>query len=132
MSIILKVLRDMYVWENFRIGGLYYLFLSIFASLLCLALLMPVGFLVDSNLMTLAVTLLIVAVINIVYISLVLLSKRLRDMNYAQEHIWWIFGFWVVNNIYAMGEPDSIVNTCMMAINLLITIWLSITPSYKD
>lgn len=93
-----------------------------------LALINPLLDLEGSFWVIISLGLLVTAIVHNVYISVVLVSKRLRSMDYAQDHMWWIFGLWLVTFVHSWGEPDSTVTLCLLALDCVVSLWLLFTP----
>ena len=94
-----------------------------------LALINPLLDLEGSFWVLCSLVLLLAAIVHNVYVSVVLVSKRLRDMGYAQEHLWWIFGLWFITFIHSWGEPESTVTLCLLGLDIVVSLWLLFTPS---
>lgn len=132
MDYFQKTTDALYVWNNSRITRVEYLSYSLLGTLITMAMLALINPLLDlegSFWVTMSLGLLLAAVIHNCWISLVLVSKRLRDMAYDQAHMWWIFGLWVVTFVHSWGEPDSTVTYCLLALDLVVSLWLLFTPS---
>lgn len=127
-----KIVYGLYRWDSSSLVRLEYFVYSVLASIVTLALLASINPLLDLEgafWVYLALFMLTVAVVHNTYTHVNLVRKRLRDMNYAQEHLWWIFGLWLVTVIHSWGEPDSTITYCLLALDLVVTLWLLVTPS---
>ena len=125
----------LYVWDSSRLGRLEYFSYGILASLITMGMLASINPLLDlegSFWVVLSLFLLLAAVVHNIYVAVVLVSKRLRDMGYAQEHLWWIFGLWFITSIHSWGEPESTVTASLLAIDIVASLWLLFTPSNKS
>lgn len=134
MEYLQQVKDSLYIWDRSRLGRFEYFSLGILASLITTVILASINLVLDlegSFWVVLSLGLLLGAIVHNVYVSLVLTSKRLRDMGYAQEHMWWIFGLWLVTSIHSWGEPESTVTYCLLALDLVVSLWLLFTPG-KD
>jgi hypothetical protein len=134
MDFIDKVVQNVYVWGG-RIGRVDYFMNGILASMVTLALLALINPLLDfegSIWVFISLSLLVIAVGHSVYTSLNLVSKRLTDMGYDFVHIWWIFGLWLVTSVHSWGEPESTVTYCLLALDIVVSLWLLFTPGKKD
>ncbi len=130
-----KVLRSIYVWNSEKLNRVNYFSYSILGMLVTMGMLASINPLLDlegSFWVVLSLGLLLAAVLHNVYVSVVLTSKRLRSMDYAQEHLWWIFGLWVVTFVHSWGEPDSTVTYCLLALDIVVSLWLLFTPPAGD
>ena len=96
-----------------------------------LALINPLLDLEGSFWVVCSLVLLLAAIVHNVYVSIVLVSKRLRDIGYDQAHMWWIFGLWFVTFIHSWGEPDSTVTLCLLGLDIVVSMWLLFTPSER-
>lgn len=97
-------------------------------TLALLALISPLLDLQGSIWVVCSLSLLILSLVHNVYISIVLVSKRLRSMGYAVDHLWWIMGLWLVTSIHSWGEPDSTITYCLLGLDLIVSLWLLFTP----
>lgn len=134
MDFIDKVVQNVYVWGG-RIGRIDYFMNGILASIVTLALLALINPLLDlegSVWVVISLSLLVVAIIHSVYTSLNLVSKRLCDMGYDFVHIWWIIGLWLITTIHSYGEPESTVTYCLLALDIVVSLWLLFSPSKKN
>lgn len=135
MEHIYRSLDILYKWEASRVNRVQYFSYSILGSIVTLALLALISPLLDlegSFWVFLSLVLLVAAIVHNVYVSVVLVSKRLRDMDYAQDHMWWIFGLWFITFIHSWGEPDSTVTYCLLALDTVVSLWLLFTPGKSN
>ncbi len=134
MEYLERVKNALYVWDSSRVSRVEYFSYSILGTLITMGILASINPLLDlegSFWVVLSLALLLAAVVHNVYVSVVLTSKRLRDMDYAQDHLWWIFGLWFVTFVHSWGEPESTVTLCMLALDIVVSLWLLFTPSAK-
>ena len=134
MEYLQRVKRALYVWDESRVARFDYLSFSIIGTLITMGMLALINPLLDlegSFWVVCSLVLLLAAIVHNVYVSVVLVSKRLRDMGYAQEHLWWIFGLWFVTFIHSWGEPDSTVTLCLLGLDIVVSMWLLFTPSER-
>ncbi len=134
MEYLQRVKSALYVWDSSRVSRVEYLSYSIIGTLITMGMLSLIGPLLDlegSFWVVASLVLLLAAILHNVYVSVVLVSKRLRDMGYAQDHLWWIFGLWFVTFVHSWGEPDSTVTYCLLALDCVVSLWLLVTPSEK-
>lgn len=128
-----KIKHSLYDW-NGSLGRLEYFSYGILASLITMGILSLINPLLDlegSFWVVLSLGLLLGAIVHNVYVSIVLVSKRVRNMGYAQEHLWWIFGLWFITFIHSWGEPESTVTLCLLGLDLVVSLWLLFTPGEK-
>lgn len=121
----------LYIWDNSRLARVQYFSYSILGSLVTMGMLALINPLLDlegSFWVFLSLLLLLAAILHNVYISLVLVRKRLTDMGYDTVHMWWIFGLWLVTSIHSWGEPESTVTLCLLAVDLVVSLCLIFTP----
>ena len=133
MDYILTIKQNLYIWGG-SLTRLQYFSYSILGSLVTLAMLALISPLLDldgSFWVVASLGLLIGAVVHNFYVTINLVSKRLSDMGYAQDHMWWIFGLWFITSIHSWGEPDSTVTYCLLALDTIASLWLLFTPSSK-
>lgn len=124
----------LYKWEASRVNRVEYFSYSLLAAIITTALLASISPLLDLNgsvWVVLSLGMLVLAVVHNCYVSVVLVSKRLRDMDYAQEHMWWIFGLYFITFIHSWGEPDSTVTYCLLGADIVVSLWLLFTPGKK-
>jgi len=134
MEFINRSIDILYKWEASRVNRFEYLSYSILATLITTALLALISPLLDlegSLWVVISLGLLVIAILHNCYVSVVLVSKRLRSMGYAQEHMWWIFGLWFVTFIHSWGEPESTVTLCLLGLDIVVSLWLLVTPPEK-
>ena len=134
MEYLQQVKRSLYIWDSSRLGRLQYFSYGILASLITMGMLASISPLLDlegSFWVVLSLGLLLGAIIHNIYVAIVLVSKRLRDMGYAQDHMWWIFGLWFITSIHSWGEPDSTVTLCLLGLDIVTSLWLLFTPGEK-
>ena len=134
MEYLERVKSALYVWDDSRLGRLQYFSYGILASLITMGMLASINPLLDlegSFWVVLSLFLLLGAIVHNVYVSLVLVRKRLADMGYAYEHMWWIFGLWFITFIHSWGEPESTVTACLLGLDVVASLWLLFTPSRK-
>lgn len=135
MEYLERVKSALYVWDRSRLTILQYFSYSLLGMLITmaiLALVSPVLDLEGSMWVTVAIGLLLAAVIHNIYVALVLVNKRLSDMGYDQVHLWWIFGLWLVTSIHSWGEPESTITYCLLALDCVVSLWLLFTPSSAE
>ena len=134
MEYLQRVKHSLYVWDSSRLGRFDYLSFSIIGTLVTMGMLALINPLLDlegSFWVLASLVLLLAAIVHNVYVSIVLVSKRLRDMGYDQVHLWWIFGLWFVTFIHSWGEPESTVTLCLLGLDIVVSMWLLFTPSEK-
>jgi uncharacterized membrane protein YhaH (DUF805 family) len=134
MDFVDKVVQNVYVWGG-RIGRVDYFMYGLVSSMVTVALLALINPLLDfdgSLWVVISLGLLIAAIGHSVYTSLNLVSKRLCDMGYDFVHIWWIFGLWLITTIHSWGEPESTITYCLLAADVLVSLWLLFSPGKKD
>ena len=134
MEYLQQVKSSLYKWNESRLGRLEYFSYSILGTLITmfmLALINPLLDLEGSFWVLCSLVLLLAAIVHNVYVSVVLVSKRLRDMGYAQEHLWWIFGLWFITFIHSWGEPESTVTLCLLGLDIVVSLWLLFTPGER-
>lgn len=132
MEYLQRVKSALYIWDNTRVGRFEYFSYSILGLLITTGMLASINPLLDlegSFWVVCSLVLLLAAVVHNIYVSVVLVSKRLRDMGYEQDHLWWIFGLWFVTFIHSWGEPDSTVTLCLLALDIVVSMWLLFSPS---
>jgi len=133
MDQLRNVFNTMYSWDG-SLGRLEYFMYGLLSSLVSCILLALINPVLDSEgsfFVVLSISLLLLALSNAAYTSVVLVIKRLRSMGLDTVHIWWISGLWLVTSIHSYGEPESIVTYCLVAIDLLVSLWLLFTPAKK-
>ncbi len=131
MEYIEKVLRGIYVWNSSKLNRVEYFSYSILGSMLTLALLALINPTLDLEgifWVYMSLFMLLAALVHNIYIAIVLVSKRLRDMGYDQVHLWWIFGLWLVTSIHSWGEPESTVTYSLLGLDVIVSLWLLFTP----
>lgn len=134
MEWLQRAKSSLYVWDNSRLGRFDYFSYNILGTLVTMGMLALINPLLDlegSLWVVLSLCLLLAAVIHNMYIAFVLVSKRLRDMGYDQVHLWWIFGLWLVTSIHSWGEPESTITVCLLALDVVVSLWLLLTPGEK-
>ena len=134
MEYLQQVKSSLYKWNESRLGRLEYFSYSILGTLITMGMLACINPLLDlegSFWVVASLGLLLAAIIHNVYVSVVLVSKRLRDMGYAQDHMWWIFGLWFITFIHSWGEPESTVTLCLLGLDIVASLWLLFTPSER-
>ena len=134
MEYLQQVKSSLYKWNESRLGRLEYFSYSILGTLITMGMLALINPLLDlegSFWVLCSLVLLLAAIVHNVYVSVVLVSKRLRDMGYAQDHMWWIFGLWFVTFIHSWGEPESTVTLCLLGLDIVVSMWLLFTPSER-
>lgn len=134
MDFINRSIDILYVWRDSRVNRIEYLSYSILGTIITTALLALITPLLDlegSFWVVMSLVLLVLAIVHNCYVSVVLVSKRLRDMDYAQEHLWWIFGLWFITFIHSWGEPESTVTYCLLGVDIVASLWLLLTPPKK-
>jgi len=134
MEFVHRSIAIMYQWTESRVNRFEYFSYSILGMLITSALLALISPLLDLRgdvWVVISLGLLLVALVHNFYISLVLTSKRLRDMGYAQDHMWWIYGLWFVTTIHSWGEPESTVTYCMLGLDIVVSLWLLLSPGEK-
>ena len=135
MEYLERVKSALYVWDQSRLSRIEYFSYSVIGMLITMAILAIVSPVLDlegSFWVGVAIVLLLAACLHNVYVSLVLVSKRLHDMGYDQVHLWWIFGLWLVTFVHSWGEPESTVTYCLLALDLVVSLWLLFTPSSAE
>ena len=133
MEYISNIKHKLYLWGG-SVNRIEYFSYSILGSLITLGMLALINPLLDlegSFWVLLSLALLIGAVVHNLYVAVNLVSKRLQDMGYAQEHLWWIFGLWLITSIHSWGEPDTTVTYCLLALDTVVSLWLLFTPGKK-
>ena len=134
MEYLQRIKSALYMWDDSRVTRIQYFSYSIIGMLITtgmLALINPLLDLEGSFWVVASLVLLLAAIVHNVYVSVVLVRKRLCDMGYAYDHMWWIFGLWFVTFIHSWGEPDSTVTNCLLALDVVTSLWLLFTPSTK-
>ena len=134
MEYLQQVKSSLYKWNESRLGRLEYFSYSILGTLITMGMLALINPLLDlegSFWVLCSLVLLLAAIVHNVYVSVVLVSKRLRDMGYAQDHMWWIFGLWFITFIHSWGEPESTVTLCLLGLDIVVSMWLLFTPSER-
>lgn len=132
MDQLRKVFNSIYVWDSSRVNRVQYFSYSILGSIVTLALLALISPLLDlegSLWVAISLGLLIVAMFHSCYVAINLVRKRLTDMGWEHDHLWWIFGLWFITSIHSWGEPDNTVTYCLLGLDLLVSLWLLFTPS---
>lgn len=125
-----KFKDGLYNWDG-KLARIEYLSYSILATLITcgiLALINPLLDLEGPIWVVLSLALLLLAVINASYTSIVLVAKRLRSIGLDTVHLWWIGGLWLVTSIYSWGEPESTITVALLAVDILVSVWLLLTP----
>lgn len=131
MDYLHRAIDSMYVWNSQPLRRLEYFSYSILGTIITTALLASISPLLDlegSFWVVMSLGMLVAAVVHNVYISIVLVSKRLRSMGYAQDHMWWIFGLWLITFVHSWGEPESTVTLCLLGLDIVVSLWLLLTP----
>ena len=134
MEYLQFIKHGLYIWDESKITRVQYLSFSILGTLITMAMLALINPLLDLEgqiWVVISLGLLLAATLHNIYVSLVLVSKRLRDMDYDQAHMWWIFGLWVVTFVHTWGEPESTVTYCLLALDIVVSLWLLFTPGKK-
>lgn len=135
MEYLERVKSALYIWDQSRLGRVEYFSYSVIGMLITMAILALVSPVLDLEgqvWVVTAILLLLAASIHNVYVAVVLVSKRLRDMGYDQAHMWWIFGLWVVTFVHSWGEPESTVTYCLLALDCVVSLWILFTPSSAE
>ena len=134
MEPINNALRVLYHWDNSSLGRVQYFSYSLLGSIVTLALLALINPLLDLEgqiWVVMSLGLLITAILHNCYVSINLVRKRLEDMGYDAVHLWWIFGLWLITFIHSWGEPDNTVTYCLLALDIVVSLWLLFTPGRK-
>lgn len=129
-----KVVNVLYSWTGSLARVEYFLYgiLSSIISLALLALINPLLDLEGQLWVYASLGLLIAALLNATYTSVVLVAKRLRSMGFATENLWWIFGLWLITAIHSWGEPESTVTYSLTVVDVITSLWLLFTPPAKN
>jgi len=128
------VVEKLYTWNSKPLARFQYFSISILGTMITLGLLSLISPLLDlegSFWVFASLGLLLLAVLHNVYVSVNLVRKRLIDIGWTQEHLWWIFGLWFVTTIHSWGEPESTITYCLLGLDLIVSLWLLFTPGEK-
>ena len=135
MEPITQAISNLYNWNNQRLDRVHYFSYSISGSIVTLALLALINPLLDlegSIWVVLSLGLLVTAVVHNCYVSINLVRKRLTDMGWEHDHLWWIFGLWFITFIHSWGEPESTVTYCLLGLDIVVSLWLLFSPGKKS
>ena len=127
-----KAFNSLYYWDSQTLSRVQYFSYSLLGSIVTLALLTVINPILDlegQGWVYLAVFMLLLAIVHNVYIAINLVRKRLKDMGWESVHLWWIFGLWIVTSIHSWGEPESTVTYCLLALDIVVSLWLLFSPS---
>lgn len=118
-----------------KLNRVEYFSYSVLSSIVTFALLSMISPILDiegSFFVVLSIALLLSAIINALYTSVVLVAKRLRSIGFDTVHLWWICGLWLVTVIHSWGEPESTVTYSLVVVDMLVSLWLLFTPPKGD